>query len=68
MLAVLDAAGDSRSLGLLEALHRRLEEELAPLPDGALRERVVRNLPHWRETMAAGGRSRIDPAPCSPTA
>ena len=48
--AILVAAGHAQAAPVLHELRRRLQRELAQLPDPTARERLVRALPHWRET------------------
>jgi class 3 adenylate cyclase len=52
--AILVAAGDTHAAPVLHELQRRLQQELAQLPDAATRERLVRALPYWRETARLG--------------
>ena len=47
---VLEASGDVRAAALRHDLLARLDEQLASLADGGARERLLGNVPHWRET------------------
>ncbi len=52
-LRVLREAGDPRAATLLDALAERLRRLLEQVPDAAVRERIVRTLPHWRDVHRA---------------
>src|SRR5262249_8117767 len=47
--SILAAAGHAHAAPVLRELQRRLQQELAQLPDAATRERLVNVLPYWRE-------------------
>ena len=49
--AILAAAGHAQAAPILHELRRRLQHQLAQLPDAAARERLVQALPHWRDTV-----------------
>ncbi len=52
--AILAEAGHEQVTPVLRELQRRLQEQLAQLPDAAAQERLVRALPHWRATARLG--------------
>ncbi|MFN7950700.1 MAG: adenylate/guanylate cyclase domain-containing protein [bacterium] len=56
----LAMASDPRAPVELDRLQRALARVLAELPDEAVRQRVVRNLPYWREVE----RTMTEPSPC----
>jgi hypothetical protein len=48
--SILAAAGRAHAAPVLRELQRRLEQQLAQLPDAAAQERMLRALPYWHET------------------
>lgn len=50
---VLERSGDSRAVEWLERAHAHLLAKATPIPDTALREGFLRNIPEHREIMAA---------------
>ena len=52
--SILAAARCAQAARVQQELQRRLEVQLAQLPDVAARERMLRALPHWRETAQLG--------------
>jgi class 3 adenylate cyclase/tetratricopeptide (TPR) repeat protein len=52
--AILVSAGHAHAAPVLRELQRRLQQQLAQLPDKAAQERLVQVLPHWRETARLG--------------
>ncbi len=58
---VLCRAGDPRAAALGEALAERLGKVLDQVEDVAIRERMVRMLPHWREVDRAVRGRGVDP-------
>lgn len=60
--AVLQATGDARAAGLLQHLVARLREQLAQQPDAATRQRLLQQVPHWRQVAAlAAARGEVFP-------
>lgn len=47
---ILSEAGHAQSGALQRELQRRLQRQLSTLPDAAARQRLLRHVPHWRET------------------
>jgi tetratricopeptide (TPR) repeat protein len=52
--SILAAATHAEVAPVLCELQRRLQRQLAQLPDAAAQERMLRALPHWRETARLG--------------
>jgi hypothetical protein len=52
--SILAAARHAQAALVLRELQRRLEVQLAQLSDAAAQERMLRALPHWRETARLG--------------
>jgi hypothetical protein len=50
---VLERAGDPRAGAWLERAHRALTDQAETIPDAALREGFLKNIPHHREIVAA---------------
>jgi hypothetical protein len=51
---ILAAAGRAQAAPVLHELQRRLQHQLAQLPDDSARKRLVQALPQWRETVRLG--------------
>jgi len=52
--SILAAARHAEAEPVLREMQRRLDAQLAQLPDAAAQERLLRALPHWRETARLG--------------
>ena len=48
--AILAQAGHAQAVALQHELQRRLQQQLAQLPDAAARRRLLQGVMHWRET------------------
>lgn len=52
---ILAAAGHAQAGMLTCELQRRLQQQLASLPDAAARQRLLQHVPHWRDTASLIG-------------
>jgi hypothetical protein len=50
---VLDRAGDPRAAGWLARAHEALQAKANAIPQGALRQGYLQNIPHHREILAS---------------
>jgi class 3 adenylate cyclase len=55
--SVLAQAGDAQASALQRELQRRLQQQLAQLPDAPARQHLLHGVPHWRETLRRFGQA-----------